>query len=60
MRFVHLYLIGYFILLIGAGYALWNAGVLVRVNAMWLAISIIIAVGLGIVLAVTTVRPTRV
>jgi hypothetical protein len=27
---------------------------------MWLAISIIIAVGLGIVLAVTAVRPTRV
>ena len=60
MRFVHLYLIGYFILLIGAGLALWNAGVLARVDAMWLAISIVIAVGLGIVLAVTSVRPTRV
>jgi len=60
MRLVHLYLIGYFILLIGAGLALWNAGVLARVDAMWLAISIVIAVGLGIVLAVTSVRPTRV
>jgi hypothetical protein len=59
MKFVHLYLIGYFILLIGAGLALWNAGVLARVDAMWLAISIVIAVGLGIVLAVTSVRPTR-
>ena len=59
MRLVHLYLIGYFILLIGAGLALWNAGVLARVDAMWLAISIVIAVGLGIVLAVTSVRPTR-
>jgi hypothetical protein len=60
MRLVHLYLIGYFILLIGAGLALWNAGVLARVDAKWLAISIIIAVGLGIALAVTSVRPTRV
>jgi len=34
--------------------------VLARVDAMWLAISIIIAVGPGIVLAVTAVRPTRV
>jgi hypothetical protein len=59
MRFVHLYLIGYFILLIGAGLALWNAGVLARVDPMWLAISIVIAVGLGIVLAVASVRPTR-
>jgi hypothetical protein len=60
MRLVHLYLLGYFILLIGAGLALWNAGVLARVDAMWLAISIVIAVGLGVVLAVTAVRPTRV
>ena len=60
MKFVHLYLIGYFTLLAGAVLALWNAGVLARVDAMWLAISIIIAVGLGIILAVTTVKPTRV
>ena len=46
MRLVHLYLIGYFTLLAGAALALWNAGVLARVDAMWLAISIIIAVGL--------------
>ena len=60
MKFVHLYLIGYFTLLTGAVLALWNGGVLARVDAMWLAISIIIAVGFGIVLAVTAVRPTRV
>jgi hypothetical protein len=60
MRFVHLYLIGYFILLIGAGLALWKAGVLARVDAVWLAIGIVIAVGLGIVLAVTSVKPTRI
>ena len=60
MRFVHLYLIGYFILLIGAGLALWRAGVLARIDNTWLAIAIIIAVGLGIVLAATSVRPTTI
>jgi hypothetical protein len=60
MRFVHLYLIGYFILLIGAGLALWRAGVLARIDNAWLAIALIIAVGLGIVLAATSVRPTTI
>ena len=27
MRFIHLYLIGYFVLVVGAGLALWQAGV---------------------------------
>jgi hypothetical protein len=60
MRFVHLYLIGYFTLLIGAGLALWRAGVLQRIDNTWLAIALIIAVGLGIVLAATSVRPTTI
>jgi hypothetical protein len=60
VRFIHLYLIGYFVLLIGAGLALWQAGVLSRVPVIWLLISTIIAVGLGIVLAVSSVRTTTV
>ena len=32
MRFIHLYLIGYFVLVVGAGLALWQAGVLARVG----------------------------
>ena len=28
MRFIHLYLLGYFVLVIGAGLALWQSGVL--------------------------------
>ncbi len=52
MRFIHLYLIGYFVLVVGAGLALWQAGVLARVeSALWIAIGAIIAVGLGIMLA---------
>jgi len=60
MRFIHLYLLGYFVLLIGAGLALWQAGVLARISGIWLLISAVIAVGLGIVLAVSSVRPTTI
>ena len=58
MRFIHLYLVGYFVLVIGAGLALWQAGVVQHVSAVWLAISALIVIGLGIVLAVTSIRPT--
>ncbi len=60
MRFIHLYLIGYFILILGAGLALWQAGVLGRIPGVWLGIAAIIAVGLGLLLAVTSVRPTTI
>jgi hypothetical protein len=58
MRFIHLYLIGYFVLLIGAGLALWQAGVVQRVSPVWLGIAALIVIGLGIILAVTSARPT--
>lgn len=58
MRFIHLYLVGYFILLIGAVLALWQAGILARISGVWLAIAALIAFGLGIILAVTSAKPT--
>ena len=58
MRFIHLYLIGYFVLVVGAVLALWQAGVLARVSAVWLAIGMLIVFGLGIMLAVTAGKPT--
>lgn len=60
MRFVHLYLIGYFILVIGAGLALWQAGVLARIPTIWVLIGSIVVIGLGLLLSVTAVRPTTV
>ena len=60
MRFVHLYLIGYFVLVIGAGLALWKAGVLGRIPTIWVLIASIIVIGLGLLLSVTAVRPTTV
>jgi hypothetical protein len=57
MRFLKIYLIGYFILLFGAGLALWQAGILRQIPGVWLAIGAIIAIGLGIMLAVVSGRP---
>jgi hypothetical protein len=54
MRFLKLYLVGYFILLLGAGLAMWQAGVLDEIPPVWLAIGAIIAVGFGIMLAVVS------
>lgn len=54
MRFLKLYLVGYFVLLVGAGLALWQAGVLDDIPLIWLAIGIIVAIGLGIMLAVAS------
>jgi len=60
MRFIHIYLLGYFILIVGAGLALWQAGVLARLSPLWLVIVALIVVGLGLLLAVTSVRPTTI
>jgi len=60
MRFIHLYLIGYFVLVLGAGLALWQAGLLQHVSGIWVLIAALIVVGLGILLAVTSVRPTTI
>jgi hypothetical protein len=54
MKFLKLYLVGYFVLLIGAGLALWQAGVLDNISGIWLGIGLIVAVGFGIMLAVAS------
>jgi hypothetical protein len=58
MRFIHLYLIGYFVLVVGAVLALWQSGALARVSPTWLGIGVLIAIGLGIMLAVSAGKPT--
>ena len=60
MRFIHLYLVGYFLLIVGAGLALWQAGVLARIPTIWVLIGSIVVIGLGLLLSVTAVRPTTV
>jgi hypothetical protein len=57
MRYVHLYLIGYFVLVLGALAALWYGGVLRQLSATWVVIGIVIAAGLGIMLAISAGKP---
>jgi hypothetical protein len=57
MRFVHIYLIGYFILVLGALAALWYGGALRHISAGWLLIGLVIAVGLGVMLSISAGKP---
>jgi len=57
MRFINMYLVGYFILLLGAVAALWYGGVLRQVSPVWVIIGLVIAVGLGIMLSVSSGKP---
>ena len=61
MRLIYGYLILYFLLVAGAVLALWQAGVLWRIPPLWLLISAVVVVGLGLVLVVTATpsTPTR-
>jgi hypothetical protein len=57
MRFINMYLVGYFILLIGAVSALWYGGVLRNVSPVWVVIGLVIAVGVGVMLSVSSGKP---
>ena len=57
MRFVNVYLIGYFLLVIGALAALWYGGVLRQISPVWIIIGLVIAVGLGVMLSVSAGKP---
>ena len=57
MRFINMYLVGYFILLIGAVSALWYGGVLKNVSPVWVVIGLTIAVGFGVMLSVSSGKP---
>ena len=58
MKFLHTYLIGYFVLALGVILALWQVGVLTRIAPVWIAIGLLIVVGVGIMLAVSSGKPT--
>jgi len=57
MRFVNMYLIGYFILVMGALAALWYGGALRHMSAVWVVIGLVIAMGLGVMLAISAGKP---
>ena len=49
-----MYLIGYVILIGGLLAALWKMGVLTSIGTVWTLIGVVIAIGLGIMLAVAS------
>jgi hypothetical protein len=57
MRFVNIYLIGYFVLIMGALAALWYGGALRQISPVWVIIGLVIAIGLGIMLSVSAGKP---
>jgi hypothetical protein len=58
MRFIHLFLVGYFVLVLGVGLALWQAGIWSRVPPTWIGIAAVLALGLGVMLSVSSGKPT--
>jgi hypothetical protein len=56
VRFIHLFLVGYFIVVVGVVLALWQTGMLARVAPIWMAIGVLVAVGVGIMMAVSSGR----
>jgi len=57
MSFVRVYVAGYFVLVGGALLALWRGGILSRISLLWLAMGLIVAIGLGLLVLVTSRRP---
>jgi hypothetical protein len=58
MRYVNLYLIGYVVFLIGLLLALWKSNILAHIEPVWIAIGLVIAVGVGIMVAVSGGKPS--
>lgn len=57
MKFINMFMIGYFVLVIGVTMALWQTGVLQHMAPIWIAIGVIVAVGLGIMMSVSSGKP---
>ena len=57
MRFIHLFLAGYGILILGIALALWQTGALSRMPLIWIGIGTLVVIGVGIMLAVSSGKP---
>ena len=54
MKWTGIYLLGYIILIGGLLAALWKLGVLDSIGTTWTLIGVVIAIGIGIMLAVSS------
>ena len=53
MKGTGMYLLGYGVLMVGLLAALWKMGVLASIGAIWTLIGVVIAIGVGIMIAVS-------
>ena len=53
MKWAGMYLVGFLVLIGGLLAALWKLGILTSIGTTWTVIGVIIAVGIGIMLAVS-------
>jgi hypothetical protein len=54
MKWTGIYLLGYIILISGLLAALWKLGVLASIGMTWTLIGVVIAIGIGIMFAVSS------
>jgi membrane associated rhomboid family serine protease len=54
MKWTGIYFLGYVILIGGLIAALWKLGILARIDTTWILIGVVIAIGIGIMIAVTS------
>jgi hypothetical protein len=54
MKLTGMYLAGYGILIAGVLAALWKLGILARIGVGWTLIGIVIAIGIGIMISVSS------
>jgi hypothetical protein len=53
MKWMGIYLIGYALLVVAGLLALWKTGVLASIGPFWIGVGLLVALGLGIMIAVT-------
>ena len=53
MKWANMYLVGFLVLIGGVLAALWKLGVLESIGTTWTVIGVVIAIGIGIMIAVS-------
>ena len=52
MKWMGVYLLGYVLLIVALLLALWKTGVLASIGTFWIGVGLLVALGLGIMIAV--------
>ncbi len=53
MKWVTMYLLGFLVVIGGLLAALWKLGILASIDSTWIVIGVVIAIGIGIMIAVS-------